>query len=212
MPLRCTCGAALPEDARFCHKCGKPQLEEDIARLASQEPVAPAPASASVASTATRSRIGFGNVQALLITMAVAAFSLVVLCVTAVLAPPLGVVVLCGAGFLAAKFYDSNNPGTLTTGGGAFLGMMTGLWLFLVMALATAFFAHYVSTPDGRDLLLHVAALQKVPDMAKVLDNPQQFVSGLMQGLILMFFLSTISAALGGMLATRRSARGRRTS
>src|SRR5260370_41030176 len=24
----CTCGAKLPSDARFCHKCGKPQREE----------------------------------------------------------------------------------------------------------------------------------------------------------------------------------------
>ncbi|MBV9294668.1 MAG: zinc-ribbon domain-containing protein, partial [Acidobacteriaceae bacterium] len=23
MQQRCTCGAILPEDARFCHKCGK---------------------------------------------------------------------------------------------------------------------------------------------------------------------------------------------
>ena len=42
--MRCTCGAALPEDARFCHKCGKPQYEEDIARLnAVDEPPPPPP-------------------------------------------------------------------------------------------------------------------------------------------------------------------------
>ena len=23
----CTCGAQLPPDARFCHKCGKPQYD-----------------------------------------------------------------------------------------------------------------------------------------------------------------------------------------
>src|SRR5260370_19341760 len=28
MPEFCTCGAELPPDSRFCHKCGKPQREE----------------------------------------------------------------------------------------------------------------------------------------------------------------------------------------
>src|SRR5689334_2027095 len=27
----CTCGAQLPEDARFCHRCGKPQRNETFA-------------------------------------------------------------------------------------------------------------------------------------------------------------------------------------
>src|SRR5579872_904608 len=30
VPDVCTCGATLPPDARFCHKCGKPQREEDV--------------------------------------------------------------------------------------------------------------------------------------------------------------------------------------
>ena len=31
--MQCNCGATLPQDARFCHKCGKPQYESDIVRL-----------------------------------------------------------------------------------------------------------------------------------------------------------------------------------
>ncbi|MEI9814090.1 MAG: zinc ribbon domain-containing protein [Acidobacteriota bacterium] len=30
MPEFCTCGAQLPADARFCHKCGKPQRDEPV--------------------------------------------------------------------------------------------------------------------------------------------------------------------------------------
>lgn len=37
MPEYCTCGAALPPDARFCHKCGKP-LQEEFARAQEPEP------------------------------------------------------------------------------------------------------------------------------------------------------------------------------
>lgn len=212
MPLRCTCGAALPEDARFCHKCGKPQFEEDIARLAAEDPAgAPAPVQAAQNIT-TASRIGFNNLQAVLITMAVAAFSLVVLCLAFLVAPPLGPIVLCAAGFAATKFYSSRNPGALTTGGGAFLGMMTGLWLFLVMAASAAILAFYVSSPDGRELIIHAAAMQKMPEIAKLLDNPHQFVMSEIQGLIPVFFIATLSAAFGGMLAARGSTRGRRAS
>ena len=54
MPEFCSCGAQLPPDARFCHKCGKPQraeilVEEEPEPTAIQEarlppPSAPTPA------------------------------------------------------------------------------------------------------------------------------------------------------------------------
>lgn len=212
MPPRCTCGAHLPDDARFCHKCGKPQYEEDIARLTEQESLAAPVQPPGAPSGPPPSRIGFGNLQAVLITMAVAAFSLVLLCLAFVLAPPLGPIVLCGAGFAAAKFYKSRNPAPLSTGGGAFLGLMTGFWLFLVMVISAAVLAMYVSSPDGRDLIIKAASIQKMPEIAKLLDNPHQFVVNEIQGLIPVFFIATISAAFGGMLAARSSTRRRQPS
>jgi len=139
--------------------------------------------------------------------MAVAAFSLILLCLAFVLAPPLGPLVLCGAGFAAAKFYKSRNPAPLTTGGGAFLGLMTGLWLFLVMVVSAAVLAMYVSSPEGRDLVMKAAAMQKMPEIAKLLDDPHQFVMSEIQGLVPVFFIATVSAAFGGMLAARSSTR-----
>src|SRR5579884_504964 len=45
VPGYCTCGAKLPEDARFCHKCGKPQRDEPLlAELAAPPPPPPQPA------------------------------------------------------------------------------------------------------------------------------------------------------------------------
>jgi hypothetical protein len=44
MPEICSCGAQLPPDARFCHKCGKPQREEPLAEALigqMQAPLAP---------------------------------------------------------------------------------------------------------------------------------------------------------------------------
>src|SRR6202034_1529404 len=39
VPEFCTCGAQLPPDARFCHKCGKPQY--DYPGLDEPEPATP---------------------------------------------------------------------------------------------------------------------------------------------------------------------------
>lgn len=208
MQERCTCGAYLPEGARFCHKCGRPLFEEDAARLAALEP-APAPAAASAALPPRVSRIGFGNVQAVLITMAVAAISLIALCAAAVIAPVLGPLVLCAAGFAATKIYKSRSTETVSPGSGAYLGLMTGLWLFLVVAFCAGITSVYVSSPEGRDMMK--AAMPKMPEIAKLLDNPHQFVMSIIEGLIPTFFIATISAAFGGMLAARTSARRRQS-
>src|SRR5579862_3192296 len=41
VPDSCTCGAQLPPDARFCHKCGKPQRDEPL--LVDEPVVVPPP-------------------------------------------------------------------------------------------------------------------------------------------------------------------------
>jgi hypothetical protein len=202
---RCTCGALLPEDARFCHKCGRPLFEEDVARLAAQEaPPLPPPQQVSAPPPRVTS-IGFGNLRAVLITMAVAAISLVALCAATVVAPVLGPLVLCAAGFAATKIYKRRSAEVISTGSGAYLGIMTGLWLFLVVAICAGITSVYVSSPEGRDMMK--AAMPKMPEVAKMLDNPHQFIMSIVEGLIPTFFIATISAAFGGMLAARGSAR-----
>jgi hypothetical protein len=202
--LRCTCGASLPEDARFCHKCGKPQFEEDIERISATEPATPVQGPVDVPGTKTVP-IGFGNMRAVAITMAAAAIALIALFLAAAISPVLGPVVLCSAGFAAARFYRKRTAEPLSPGGGAYLGLMTGIWLFLVVAICAAITSIYVASPTGREVLR--AAMPKMPELAKLLDDPHQFLINLMEGLIPMFFLATISAALGGMLAARMSAR-----
>jgi RNA polymerase subunit RPABC4/transcription elongation factor Spt4 len=206
--LRCTCGALLPEDARFCHKCGKPQFEEDLIRLAEAEAsAAPAQRPIDVPTATASAPIGFGNLKAVGVTMVAAGCALVALFLAAAIAPILGPVVLCAAGFAAAQFYRRRTREPLTPGGGAYLGVMTGLWLFLIVAVCAAITSIYVTLPAGREILR--ASMPKMPELAQMLDNPHQFQMNMVEGLIPMFFLTTISAALGGMIAARLS--GRRT-
>ena len=57
----CTCGAQLPPDALFCHKCGKLQRDEP---LPVPEELAPPPFAVVAAEPAPPPEIGFHNSQA----------------------------------------------------------------------------------------------------------------------------------------------------
>lgn len=206
MEQRCTCGAALPDDARFCHKCGKPQYEEDIARLTGESPVAAAPVPPPVTPTP---RISFSNSRAVVVSLAVAAVSLLGLCAAAFIAPLLWPIVLCGAGFAAAMLYKGHSPEPLSPAAGARLGWMTGLWLFLVFAISAALTSIYLSSPNGREAL---KALPNIPELAKMLDDPHQFLMSVLASIIPTFFMVTLLPGLGGMLGAKLVTRGRRSS
>jgi hypothetical protein len=155
-------------------------------------------------------RIGFNNLRAVAITVAVAACSLIGLWLACVVAPLLVPLVLCGAGFAAARFYKSRMAEPLTPFNGATLGMMTGFWLFLMIAVCVAMTSVWIGSPDGREMIK--ALTPKMPEMAKLLDDPHQVVVTLVKGLIPCFFILTISAAFGGMLAARLQPRNGRPS
>jgi hypothetical protein len=205
---RCTCGAFLPEDARFCHKCGKPQYEEDIARLSVQEvppPDKPVAVERELPRLSPSTAIGFRNLRAVGTTLAVAAVSLVALGIAGEIgASPLLLIILCAAGFVAARFYHKRTAERLTPLAGAKLGAMTCLWLFLVVAIgAIANFA----TVDGREkfktAILNAPNLPNVPEFAKLLQDPSELMLLILVSFAFLFLIRTVAAAFGGMLAAR---------
>ena len=193
----------LPPDARFCHKCGKPQYEEDIERLAALEAESqPAPAP-PVVTAAPGPRIGIGNLRAVGITMAVAALAFVCMLVASAIAPPIVPIILCAAGFAAAWFYKGSS--TITAFNGAVLGTMTGMWLFLVFALCAGMASVSLSSPEGQQMIKAFSP-KLTPEMARVIQDPHQLITGL---LLPTFFLLVLSSAFGGLLAARFRPRGR---
>ena len=193
--MRCSCGAVLPEDARFCHKCGKPQYEEDIARMnaveAADQP-STAPVSAPPVPFRTPSRIRFTNGRAVRITMAVAGFSLLAIALIANIAPPLLFPILVGAGFTSVRVYTSRTTEILTPSGGAALGAMTWLWLYLLEAAGTGL---VIFTAQGREIVKTL----KNPELAQLIDDPAKLVPTL----LLFLLIGTISGAVGGILGVR---------
>ena len=125
-----------------------------------------------------------------------------------VLIPPLAPLVLCAAGFFAARMYAHRLAEPLSTASGARLGWMTGLWLFIVFAIAFAFISLVVSNPESWEQLKATSAA--LPQTSKLFTLSQHdFVLQLLYSLPLLFFFLTLLPGLGGMLGAKMSARRR---
>src|SRR5690242_11581571 len=207
--MQCTCGAQLPDDARFCHRCGKPQFEEDVARLREQEqqtaPVPPPPP----AQTPQAAKIDFGNKRALFVSIAVALFTLVIFTSGSVLVPGALLILplFCFAGFTASRWYIKQTGQLITPQGGARLGFMTALWASLVVAIFSVVFAVFISNPEWREQLISLLSSHQRADalhMPAVLVDARQRAAALMGGLLVAFRGVTFPSMLGGVLGVPR--------
>jgi hypothetical protein len=187
----------LPPDARFCHKCGKPQYEEDIERLATTEVEAVPP---PLPATPVREQLvpgGVGNLRAVGITMAAAALAFVGMLVVGMVFPPAVPLILCAAGFAAARLYGTK--GAISALNGVLLGTMTGAWLFLVFALCVGTASATIATPEGQAMMKGISP-KVAPEMIRILQDPHQMLTGF---LLPVFFFLVFSSAFGGLLGAR---------
>jgi hypothetical protein len=151
------------------------------------------------------STISFRNLRAVGTTLSVAAVSLVALGIAGeVGASPLLLIILCAAGFVAARFYHRRTAERLTPLAGAKLGAMTCLWLFLVIAIGAIV---NFSTMDGREkfkaAILNAPNLPNVPEFTKLLQDPSELMVLILISFAFLFLIGTVAAAFGGMLAAR---------
>jgi hypothetical protein len=138
-----------------------------------------------------------GNIRAVGITMAVAALAFVCLLLVGMVAPPAVPLILCAAGFAAARFYGTKR--TISAFGGALLGTMTGMWLFLVFAVCVGTASVTLSSPEGQAMMKGISP-KAAPEMIRLLEDPHQMVTGF---LLPVFFFLIFSSAFGGLLAAR---------
>ena len=221
MQVRCSCGAYPPEDARFCHKCGRPLFEEDDARLselsseaapvAASAPVGPPPLPAAVASN-----INFHNSRAVTVSIMVAALTLLLLFTLATVAPPVVPFVFCAGGFLATLVYRRRTGESISVQSGARMGFMTCLWAFVVVLLMSCLVVAILASPEARQTIQQQTptAFQGNPQMAeamaktlKSLDNPSDFIVNLIFGIVFMFCVWSLLSMLGGILAAKLAGR-----
>ena len=205
MPEYCTCGAKLPEDARFCHKCGKPQRDEPL--LVEEEHVPP-PLPVAVPRIPP---IGLTNGLAVRIALLGGALSLALSVISGeVLAPGVSLIWLVAAGFVCVLLYRRRTGQRLTVLHGAHLGWICGLFVFTIMVVLFA--ASILSDPAAFQTAMDAMREQlnstarpgvDVNQFMEVVRSPTGIVIGLLGAFLLLTALPAVGGALGAKLLDR---------
>jgi hypothetical protein len=196
MPEMCTCGATLPPDALFCHKCGKPQREivvPEVVAPADSSPVTviPPPAFAPPRFAAP---VGFRNPVALRIALFVGAAAMILMSF-------LPLVNWLAAGFFAVFFYRRKTRNPLNIGAGMHLGWITGVVMFTLWGVF--FMAWGLS---GKLTAMVQEQIKSVPSNDPYLQQMAQFMGsgpGLLIVLAVGFVFITCLSMAGGALGAK---------
>jgi hypothetical protein len=182
----CTCGAQLPPEALFCHKCGKPQREIVAPEIENNT----YPAAAAVAEpvpAAPRPQplpLNFRNPIAVRIAL-VAAVS------ATILSLPLPIVNWLAAGFFAVFFYRRKTGFRLDVAAGVKIGWITGL-------IAYAFYAVVFTAqqlPDALSGHLGKTILEQMKNSAFQDPATLQQMTKVVQsepGVVILFLLAAL--------------------
>ena len=197
----CTCRAELPPEARFCHKCGKPQRDDYEGEPQPEEaapqggPEVPKPPPAIDFRNSLAVRVGF--LSGLLA-------NLTILLPYLFLAAPLW---LAGAGFMGVHLYIRRSGHGLSVRSGARMGWITGVFAFVIF---TVFFtlnflaAFKAGMFTDRERLSQVPFLQgNVDQVIELLQSPLGLAINLVFSLGVMFLLFAGFTMAGGALGAR---------
>jgi hypothetical protein len=203
VPERCTCGAQLPPDALFCHRCGKPQRE--LLEPDPEPEVELAPPPIPVVAAPAAAPIGFRNAQVVRIALLAGALSILVCGVGGQIAPALSPLWMILSGMLSAFIYKLRTGQRLSAIGGARLGWISGIFGFVIVAIMLGLLAWAI--------LHDPSAMQSVRDQfAKAGRTGADFdsfvealrqPSNVMAMLALSFLLFTVLSAFGGAIGAR---------
>ncbi len=189
----CTCGAELPPDALFCHKCGKPQ--RDFLPAVPEAAPPPPPAFEAPVAAPAAAIPSFRNPMALRIAAVVA------LVATFLVWIPL--INWLAGGFFCVVFYRRRTNGKVSLTAGLHLGWMTGLLMFAFLSVLIAGTLLVLNAAGG------VAAVQaqlkgvvdpRVATALEVFQTRSGVLSVLLQQFVMVSMLSMAGGLLGATL------------
>jgi hypothetical protein len=203
MPEFCTCGAQLPPDSLFCHKCGKPQREV-VAPAPEAESVAeflPPPAT-PIAAAPQPPALNFHNLAAVRIAFVVAPVAFLLSWI-----PALNLVLWIAAGFLAVFFHRRRTGVLLNVRAGVRLGWITGVIMF---AITTVIFTLTVvpMAANGGIATLFRQQLKNpsdpnVQEALRMLETAPGLAAILLVMLFMLFVFITLLSMAGGALGSK---------
>jgi hypothetical protein len=207
VPEFCTCGAQLPPDARFCHKCGKPQYDYmPVVEEAEPEPAPPPPVVAELQPVRIPTDISFHNGLAVRIGF-IAAMGAVMISLFPIPWPFVRLpIAFLAAGFLAVFLYSRRTGQTLSIRSGARIGWITGIFSFTLVTVLFTVATVAVSTQGGfaQQIRSQFPANDARAEMIKqVFSNPAMIAGVIVLYLMLFFVIFTALPTIGGALGAK---------
>jgi len=203
VPEFCTCGAQLPPEARFCHKCGKPQY--DYPGIVEEEPEAEA-AVPLVAAPPPSAEISFHNRLAVRIGF-LAALMAILLFLFPLPFPMIRlIVILFAAGFAAVFLYTRRTGQMLSIRGGVRMGWITGIFCFIFVSVLMT--AALVAISNQGGLAKYLSSQFPANDarsetLAQALSDPATLAGGMLFALLMLFVILTALPMIGGALGAK---------
>ena len=203
VPEFCTCGAKLPDDALFCHKCGKPQrdyLPEEDTPVLEPLPVATLPPPVPQLPP-----IGLSNGLAVRIGIAACALATLLFMISVNLGvPQLALVWFLGAGFFSVSLYVQRTGQPLSPLSGARLGWISGLFLFALFTIMLSIGYMLLSDPAVMEAFKEQSKTRQVSekDLMDSLDMMRR-PAGIVALLVSLFLSLTTLPAIGGAIGAK---------
>jgi hypothetical protein len=197
----------LPPDARFCHKCGKPQRDEPLfvpEEAPIQRPIEPP--GLPPLSQLELPRIGFHNGLAVRVALLAGVLAFFCSIITGQLALPqeFALVWLVAGGFFAVYLYERRTGQRLSVRSGAHLGWICGVFGFVVVTMALAATAVMLSDPSVASAMREQLRTHGIPAA-----NAEQMIAffhtpaGISSALFVSFVLFTVLPAFGGAVGAK---------
>jgi len=203
----CSCGAELPPDARFCHKCGKPQREEPVVEPEEVIELAAPPVVAAIA-PAVSTDVSLHDRPAVLSALTAALIGLALMMLVflpAILRFASPVV----SGFLAVLIYRRRTQKMVNIKNGLRLGWITGMLAFVItVVMFTLTMMVLLSDPQAvamvKDSMKEMGSPKELDAMVEVLKTPAGILAWLASSFFTLTGLPMLGGALGATLAGKR--------